>query len=164
MGREDTSGCQGLKSRIAEALRTETESGKNEIRLATLRLIDAAVRDRDVCARGRGDGTGCPDAAVRDVLLTLIEQLDESAAEHDREGRFDDALRERDEIAVIQEFLPAPLEGSALSRAAREVVEDLGASKLTDLGRCVTALKQRYPGRIEPADAGRAVREALSKP
>ncbi|MEZ5997279.1 MAG: hypothetical protein R3B98_01115 [Hyphomonas sp.] len=68
MGREDTSDAMTLKARIANALKSEAESGEGGVRLATLRLIECAVRDRDVCARGRGVGEGCPDADVRRVL------------------------------------------------------------------------------------------------
>ena len=132
------------------------------MRLATLRLIDCAIRDRDVCARGRGEGEGCPDADVRNVLETMVAQREVAAREYDAAGRIEDAIRERDEIEVIQGFLPVPLSGKALDEAVVSIVEDLGASKLKDLGRCMTALKERYPGLIEPALAGKVMRKALS--
>jgi uncharacterized protein len=153
-----------LKARITQALKDESaRDTPDEVRLATLRLIDCAVRDRDVCARGRGDGTGCPDAAVRDVLEIMIEQRLEAANEHEAALRFEEAQRERSEIEIIESFLPVPLEGPALKAAVATIVEDLGASKLKDLGRCMSALKELYPDRIEPAAAGKAVREALTR-
>lgn len=161
MGREDISACMGLKTRILEALKEESAKAPNETRLHTLRLIECAMRDRDVCARGRGDQEGCPDTDVQRVLQTMVAQREASAREHEEEGRIEDAIRERDEIAIIQGFLPQPLAGRALDIAVKQVVEDLGASKLKDLGRCVTALKERYPGQIESASAGKAVRTAL---
>lgn len=163
MGREDVSACMGLKARILQALKDESDSSGDETKRATLRLIECAIRDRDVCARGRGQGTGCPDEDVRRVLETLVAQREASADEHDDEGRIEDAIREREEIAIIQQYLPKPLAGKALEIAVRQVVEDLGATKLTDLGRAVTALKERYPGLIEPASAGKAVRAVLIK-
>jgi uncharacterized protein YqeY len=163
MGREDISFCQGLKARIAQALKEESADPADEIRLSTLRLIEVAVRDRDVCARGRGEREGCPDTDVQRVLQTMVAQREASAREHEEEGRIADAIRERDEIAIIQGFLPQALSGKALEIAVRQVVEDLGASKLKDLGRCVTALRERYPGQIEAASAGKAVRAALSR-
>ncbi len=163
MGREDVSACMGLRARILQALKDESESIGDETKRATLRLIECAIRDRDVCARGRGQGEGCPDEDVRRVLETLVAQREASAREHDEEGRIEDAIRERDEIAVIQQYLPKPLSGKALDIAVKQVVEDLGASKLSDLGRCVTTLKQRYPGLIEAASAGKAVRTVLTK-
>ncbi|MEZ5946578.1 MAG: GatB/YqeY domain-containing protein [Hyphomonas sp.] len=152
-----------LKARIANALKSEIESGKGGVRLATLRLIDCAVRDRDVCARGRGVGEGCPDADVRRVLETMIAQRELSAREHEDGGLIEDAIRERDEIEIIQQFLPELLHGEALETAVEEVVSDLGASKLKDLGRCMSTLKERYPGLIETGEAGKAMRKALSR-
>lgn len=163
MGREDVSACMGLRARILQALRDESDSIGDEAKRATLRLIECAIRDRDVCARGRGQGAGCPDEDVRRVLETLVLQRETSAREHDDEGRIEDAIREREEIAIIKQFLPKPLAGKALEIAVKQIVDDLGASKLTDLGRCVTALKDRYPGLIEAASAGKVVRSALSK-
>jgi len=153
----------GLRARILQALKDESDSAGNETKRATLRLIECAIRDRDVCARGRGQGAGCPDEDVRRVLETLVAQREESAREHDDEGRIEDAIREREEIDIIRTFLPRQLAGKALDIAVKQVVDDLGASKLTDLGRCVTALKERYPGLIEASSAGKAVRTALTK-
>lgn len=161
---DDTIQRGTLKTRIASALKDESaRDTPDEVRLATLRLIDCAVRDRDVCARGRGDGTGCPDGAVRDVLEIMIEQRLESASEHENALRFEEAQRERAEIEIIESFLPVPLEGPALAAAVQTLVDDLGASKLKDLGRCMSALKELYPDRIEPAAAGKAVRDALNR-
>lgn len=163
MGREDVSAYMGLRARILQALKDESDQAGDETRRATLRLIDCAIRDRDICARGRGEGAGCPDEDVRRVLETLVAQREASAREHDNEGRIEDAIREREEIDIIRDFLPRQLSGRALENAVRQVVDDLGASKLTDLGRCVTALKERYPGLIEASSAGRAVRTALTR-
>lgn len=162
MGREDVSACMGLKARILQALKDQSDSIGDETKRATLRLIECAIRDRDVCARGRGHA-GCPDEDVRRVLETLVAQREASAEEHDEEGRIEDAIREREEIAIIQQFLPKPLAGKALDIAVKQVIEDIGATKLTDLGRAVTALKERYPGLIEAASAGKAVRTMLTK-
>jgi hypothetical protein len=152
-----------LKTRIVQALKSETENGASDVELATLRLIECAVRDRDVCARGRGVGEGCPDADVRSVLETMVAQREVSAREHDAAGRIEDAIREREEIEVIQKFLPVPLSGRKLEAAVGEIVADLGASKLKDVGRCMSALKERFPGMIDSGSAGKAVREALSR-
>ncbi len=162
MGREDTTELMTLKARIINALKMELESGESGVRLATLRLIDCAMRDRDVCARGRGVGEGCPDADVRRVLETMVVQREMAAREHEDAGQIEEAIREREEIDVIQQFLPVPLTGRALEQAVSAIVEELGASKLKDLGRCMAELKQRYPGLIESGPAGKAVRKALS--
>jgi uncharacterized protein YqeY len=163
MGREDTSESMSLKARIVQALKSETEKGASDVELATLRLIECAVRDRDVCARGRGVGEGCPDADVRAVLETMVAQREVSAREHDSAGRIEDAIREREEIEVIEKFLPVPLSGAKLNAAVQDIVEDLGASKLKDVGRCMSALKDKFPGMVESGTAGKAVRDALTR-
>lgn len=151
----------GFKARLEEALEAAEAQDVDGIRAATLRLVQCAVRDRDVSARSRGDCEGCPDEAVRQVLATMAAQREVSAREYDEAGRIEDAEREREELAVIEEFLPQPLTGDALETAVNAVVEDLEASKLKDIGRCMSALKTRYPGQIETGSAGKAVRRAL---
>lgn len=161
MGREIISACTGLKTRILEALNEESRQPSSPARLHTLRLIECAIRDRDVSARGRGEGEGCADTDVQRVLQVMVAQREEAARDHLEQGRSGDADREREEIAIIRAFLPQPLSGAALEIAVRQVVEELGAAKLKDLGRCVTQLKERFPGQVEVASAGKAVREAL---
>lgn len=151
----------GIKERLEDALRSAEIEDKDSVRAATLRLVRCAVRDRDVSARTRGDCAGCPEEAVRDVLETMAAQREISAREYDEAGRVEDAMREREELAVIQDFLPQPLTGAALEAAVAKVVEDLEATKLKDVGRCMSELKSRFPGRIDTGAAGKAVKKAL---
>lgn len=119
------------------------------------------MRDRDVTARGEGNCEGCEENEIRKLLETMVAQREVSAREYDESGRIGDAEREREEIETIQSFLPKPLTGDALEAAVSQVIEDLDASKLKDMGRCMTELQNRYPGRIETGAAGKAVRRAL---
>ncbi len=151
----------GLRERLEAALKDCETNAPDSVRAATLRLINCAMRDRDISARSLGQCGGCAEAEVLEVLEMMAGQREVSAAEYDESGRIEDAEREREELAVIREFLPRPLIGEALSEAVQTVVDDLNASRLTDLGRCMSALKARFPGRIEPGEAGRAVRDAL---
>ncbi|MEO0465623.1 MAG: GatB/YqeY domain-containing protein [Pseudomonadota bacterium] len=147
--------------------RIEAEDGHDAaeqavgVRLATLRLIRCAVRDRDASARTRGDCDGCPEQAVTDVLVTMSNQREISAREFEESGRAADAERERAELAVIEEFLPKPLAEAELTDAVRDVVEDLQAGSLKDLGRCMSALKKRHPGKIDSRTAGKVMRDTL---
>lgn len=163
MGQEDTSDLMTMRTRIQKALKSEEKEGTSEVRLATLRLIQCALNDRDVCARERGAGAGCPNAELLSTLEIMVAQREVSAREYDESGRIEEAIREREEIEVIEEFLPKPLSGDALERAIAETLTDLGATKLKDLGRCMSALKQRYPGMIDTSQAGKAVKTALSR-
>ncbi len=150
-----------LKDRLKAALSAAEASDSDSMEAQTLRLIQCAVQDRDVTARGRGDCAGCPEQAVRDVLRMMVAQREETATEYDDAGRLEEAERERAEIEVIKQFLPEPLDGDALEAAVAAVVEDLEASKLKDLGRCMAELKARYPDQLINGAANKAVREAL---
>lgn len=150
-----------LRERLEAALKDSEAHAPDSVRAATLRLINCAMRDRDMSARTHGRCSGCAETELREVLEMMASQREVSAAEYDESGRIEDAEREREELAVIREFLPRPLVGEALNEAVQTVVDDLNASKLTDLGRCMSALKERFPGRIEPGEAGRVVRDAL---
>ncbi|MEM7768158.1 MAG: GatB/YqeY domain-containing protein [Pseudomonadota bacterium] len=153
-----------LRERIDAALNEAENRDPDSVRTQTLRLLVCAIRDRDVSARTRGECDGCPEAAVRDVVETMAVQLRLSADEYEEAGRIEEAERERDELAVIESFLPTPLDSEALETAVLSVVEELEASKLKDVGRCMQALKSRFPGQIDPAHAGKLVRNTLMKP
>lgn len=152
----------GLRELLVNALAEAESKDPAGAEAQTLRLVKCAMTDRDVMARGRGECGGCVDTEVLNLLQTMVSQREVSAAEYDDAGRIADAERERQEIEILAAFLPKPLNGEALETAVNEVVDDLQASKLKDVGRCMTALRQRYPGRIQCSSAGKAVREALS--
>ncbi|MEE9381564.1 MAG: GatB/YqeY domain-containing protein [Hyphomonadaceae bacterium] len=151
----------GLRDRLGLALDAASVDDSASVEIATLRLIQCAVRDRDVLARERGDCNGCDEDALQDILRTMRAQFEESAREFDEAGRIEEAEREREAIEIIQPYLPVVLKGQALELAVQDIVEDLEATRLKDMGRCMTALKHRYPGRIDTGVAGKIVREAL---
>jgi len=149
-----------LKDRLRAALTSAEAIDSDSMEAQTLRLIRCAIEDRDATARGRGDCGGCPETAVRDVLRTMVVQREETAREYDESGRLEEAERERAEIEVIKQYLPAPLDGEALEAAVASVVEDLEATKLKDLGRCMAELKARYPDQLINGAASKAVKKA----
>ena len=151
-----------LKDRLRAALTTAESSDSDSMEAQTLRLIRCAIDDRDATARGRGDCSGCPEAAVREVLRTMVAQREQTAKEYDEAGRLEEAERERAEIEVIIQFLPPPLNGDALEAAVVSVVEDLEATKLKDLGRCMAELRARYPDQLINGGASKAVKKILS--
>jgi len=161
MGEMDKVALDSLRVRICQALKKAESENRSGIRAQTLRLVDCALSDRDVLARSRGACSGCDEAEIKQLLETMVDQRRESAAQYDEAGRIGEAEREREEIEIIAGFLPRPLIGDELARAAAEIVSELKASKLTDIGRCMTALRARYPGQIECGPAGKAVRAAL---
>ena len=112
-------------------------------------------------ARGLGECSGCDNEVILELLETMVAQRERAIKQFDDNGRIAEAEREREEIEIIAEFLPKPLIGEALETAAAAVVSQLRASKLKDVGRCMTALRERYPGQIECGPASKAVRAAI---
>ncbi len=161
MGKLDMIPAPSLKTRLKEALCFAEASDPDGVEAQTLRLVKCAMNDRDIKARGKGQCGGCSDDELLQLFEVMIQQREVSAKEYDDTGRIAEAEREREEIEILSVFLPKPLEGDALKMAVRTVVSDLGAKKLTDKGRCMTALRKRYPGRIECGPAGKAVQKAL---
>ncbi|MEM6652788.1 MAG: GatB/YqeY domain-containing protein [Pseudomonadota bacterium] len=143
------------------AVRQAEAQDANSVEAQTLRLMKCAIDDRDVIARSRGECGGCDNEVILDLLETMAAQREQSIKLYDEAGRIVDAEREREELDIINSFLPKPLAGEALESAVAAVVTELRASKLRDVGRCMTALREKYPGRIECGPASKAVRAAI---
>jgi len=161
MGQMDQTIQITLRNRIDAALSQAESEQPCGVEAQTLRLIKCAMDDRDVIARKRGECSGCDNEVIEDLLETMAEQREKSIKQYDDAGRIADAEREREELEVIMSFLPEPLSGDALQSAAAAIVTELQARKLKDVGRCMTALRKRFPGRIECGPASKAVRAAI---
>ena len=128
---------------------------------STLRLILAALKDRDIAARGKGNADGIGEAEILAMLQSMIKQRGESIALYEQGGRLDLAEREAQEIAVIETYLPAPLDDAESAEAVDQVIQEIGAESLKDMGRTMAALKERYAGRMDFAKVSAAVKERL---
>ncbi|MCR9268536.1 MAG: GatB/YqeY domain-containing protein [Hyphomonadaceae bacterium] len=161
MGQLDQTVQVTLRNRINLALSKAESADTNSVEAQTLRLIKCAMDDRDVIARSRGECSGCDNEVIVDLLETMAAQRETSIKQYDENGRIADAEREREELEIISGFLPKPLAGEALETAAAEVVNQLQARKLKDVGRCMSALREKFPGQIECGPASKAVRAAI---
>lgn len=151
----------GLRGRIAAALK-DAMKARDAARLGTLRLINAAIKDREIALRG-GDGAGeVGDAEVLEILAKMVKQRRESVRAYEEGGRLELAQREEDEIAVIEGFLPRQLDEAETVRAIDEAVAETGATSIRDMGRVMGALKARYAGRMDFGAVGPRVKERLS--
>ena len=132
-------------------------------RLSTLRLVTAAITDRDIAARGEGeDRSGVDDAEILGILAKMVKQRQESARTYEEGGRLDLAERELSEIVVIEEFLPRQLSDEDVSRAIRDAVQEVGAESIRDMGRVMGALKAKYTGQMDFGKVGPMVKDALN--
>lgn len=127
-------------------------------RLSTLRLINAAVKDRDILSRGEGGEAQVPDSEITAILGKLIRQRQESAHAYDEAGRVELAERERAEIEVIREFLPRQLTGAETEAAIEAAVVETSASSIRDVGKVMALLKARHAGQMDFAAVGARVK------
>lgn len=150
-----------LRARITSATR-QAMKNKDATRLSTLRLIGAAIKDRDIAARGEGAETGVGDDEVLAILAKMVKQRQESARTYEEGGRLDLAQQEEAEIAVIEEFLPRQLSDAEIDAAVDEAVAEVGATSIRDMGRVMGVLKARYAGQMDFAAAGPKVKARLA--
>lgn len=149
-----------LREEFNVALKEAMKSG-DEISVATVRLILAALKDRDIAARSKGNIEGVPDDEILVMLHSMIKQRHESMAMYEKGGRQELAQREADEIDVITRFLPAQLGEDETRAAVDAMIAEIDAHNLKDMGRIMGALKQRYAGCMDFAKANVMVRSAL---
>ena len=145
----------------ADLARIEQEDDQS-VEAATLRLVMCAVHDRDADARAHDQCKGCDDSVIQGVLALMVRQREESASKYEDAGRIEMADRERQEIDVIQRYLPEQIQGPALEEVVQCVISELDARGLKDLGRCMTELKTRYSDRLDPIQANRIVKRSLA--
>jgi len=136
---------------------------KDAMRLSTLRLMNAAIKERDIAQRSSGgDENGVSDIEIMALLGKMIKQREDSAEQYENGGRLELAVREQDEIKVIREFLPEPMDDEAVSEAIKAAISGIGASSLKDMGAVMNALKTDYVGRMDFGSVGKQVKELLS--
>jgi uncharacterized protein YqeY len=150
-----------LRAQLATDLLAATESDENSVETATLRLIMCAVHDRDAEARAHDQCAGCDDNVIRDVLALMVRQREESAKRYEDAGRIQMADRENEEAEIIRGYLPEPLAGQELDMVVTDLIDELDARSLKDLGRCMNELKSRFPDQIDTREAGKKVKKAL---
>lgn len=151
----------GLRDSIAERLKAAMKEGDKR-RVSTLRLMAAAIKDRDIAARTGGPDSGVGDPQIVEVLSKMVKQRQESLEIYDKAGRDDLATQEREEIAIIQGFMPKQLTDAEVMDAVRAAVAETGAQSVKDMGKVMAALRSRHAGQMDFAKAGAAVKTALS--
>tara|TARA_B110000977_G_scaffold189172_1_gene258298 strand:+ start:329 stop:748 length:420 start_codon:yes stop_codon:yes gene_type:complete len=131
-------------------------------RLSTLRLVNAAIKDKDIDARAEGNEDGVGDAEVLAILGKMAKQRMESARAYEEGGRLDLAERERSEILVIEEFLPRQLDEAETEAAIDAAVAETGASSFRDMGKVMGVLKAKYTGQMDFGRVGPRIKDRLS--
>jgi uncharacterized protein YqeY len=154
---------QRSKTMMRDKLSNEMKDAmkaKDSRRLSTVRLIQTAIKDRDIANRGAGKDP-VSDEEIMQVLQKMVKQREESAKIYDEAGRAELAAQEREEINVIKSFMPEQLPEDKVRQLCQSVVSETGAHGLRDMGKCMNALKERYPGQMDFAKASGVVKELL---
>ena len=149
-----------LRSELSEALRAAMKAREVHT-VSTVRLILAALKDRDIAARGKGNLEGIGDDEIRLMLQSMIKQRRESIALYEKGGRLELAEQEADEIGIIERFLPTQLGEDEMVAAIASAIAEIDAKSLKDMGRAMAALKQKYAGRMDFAKASAMVKARL---
>jgi len=151
-----------MRDEINAALKPAMKD-KNSNRLSTLRLISAAIKDRDIAARSDGNDARVSDEDVLAILVKMVKQRQESARVYEEGNRLDLSERELSEIVIIEEFLPRQLSAEKTEAVIAQAISDTGAESIRDMGKVMGILKSKYTGQIDFGAAGALVKAALTK-
>lgn len=150
-----------LRNSLNEALKTALKS-QEKCEISTLRLILAALKDRDIAARGDGEGEGIGEDEILEMLNKMVRQRRDSAEVYRGNGRPELADKEEREIEVVRRFLPRPLNDDEMQGAIGDVIGELEARTIEDMGKVMGTLKQRFAGRMDFGKASALVKEQLA--
>lgn len=149
-----------MRERINSELKAAIKA-KDSRRTSTLRLINAAIKDRDIAARGLDKTEGVSDDEILDILAKMVKQRVEAATTYEDAGRAELAEQEREEILIIQDFMPRQLDPAEARTAVEALIGELEAVNLKDMGRVMAELKKRFAGQMDFSKASAIVKELL---
>ena len=150
-----------LRTRISTSLKKAMKEKEAE-RISTLRLINAAIKDKDIAARAEGNDEGVGDDEVLNILGKMTKQRKESARAYEEGGRLDLAESELSEVTIIEEFLPQQLSEEETTKAIDAAIAEIGADSIRDMGKVMGALKSKYTGQMDFGKAGPLVKDRLA--
>jgi len=149
-----------LRQRLSDDLK-EALKAKDARSVSTLRLVLAALKDRDIAARVKGNTTGVYDSEITDMLQKLVAQRRDSIEMYQKGNRADLVQQEEEEIAVIQRYMPKGLTPAEMDEAVAAAMVAVGASTIKDMGKVMARLKEEFAGRMDFAKAGALVKQKL---
>jgi len=150
-----------LRAQLNDAMK-EAMKAKDAKRLATVRLVLAALKDKDIAARSETSRDLLGDDEILGLMAKMIKQREESAAVYRQGGRPELAENEEAEIVIIRGFMPAQMDDAALKNAVAKTIAETGAASIKDMGKVMAVLKERYAGQMDFSKASAATKDALS--
>ena len=150
-----------LREEITAALKDAMKAGDKK-KLSSLRLMQAAIKDKDINSRTEGhDSALTPDSGIAELFAKMVKQRQDSVAAYEQGGRPELAQAEREEIAVIQSFMPKQMNDEEATAAVAEVIKAVGATSVKDMGKVMAELKVRFAGQMDMGKAGGLVKSLL---
>ena len=150
-----------MRERFTQEMKEAMKAGDKR-KLSTVRLIQAALKDKDIEARGTGKGQAS-DEEILALLQKMIKQRQESAGIYEQAGRAELAQQEREEADIIAAFLPKQMDEAEVGAAIQAAIAETGAASLKDMGKVIGALRRQYAGRMDFGKVSALVKEALPK-
>jgi len=149
-----------LREKLSEAMK-EAMKAKETRRLSTVRLIQTAIKDRDIANRGTGKDAATDDEILQ-ILQKMVKQREESAKIYEDNARPELAAQEREEIAVIKSFMPEQISDEKASEIVASVIAEIGAAGMKDMGKVMAILRERYAGQMDFAKASGTIKAQMS--
>jgi uncharacterized protein YqeY len=149
-----------MRDIINEAVKDAMRS-KEKLRLSTLRLINAAIKDKDIALRMEDRPDGVSSSEILQILGKMVKQRQESARAYEEGGRLELAQQELSEIKIIEEFLPRQLNDEDVAKVIEEVISDIGATSIRDMGKVMASLKETYTGQMDFGQVGAKIKSLL---
>jgi uncharacterized protein len=149
----------GLRDTLMDDVKTAMKAGE-KVKLSTIRLIQAAIKDKDIEARGQGKGQ-LTDDDVLSLMQKMVKQRQESITIYTQAGRNELAAGEQAEVEVINAYMPKQMDEAGVKAAVAAVIAETGAAGMKDMGKVVGALKAKYAGQMDFAKASQLVKAAL---
>ncbi len=150
-----------LREQISEAYKKAMKA-KDQKSVSTIRLIQAALKDRDIAARGKGISDGISESEIQEMLTKMVRQRKDSIDLYEQGGRLELAQQEQAEIDVIANFLPKQMSEDDVASAVESIIGELNAQGLKDIGPCMAELKKRHAGSMDFSKASAMVKQKLS--
>jgi uncharacterized protein len=150
-----------LREQFNEQMK-EAMKAKDARRLSTLRMINAALKDKDIANRTETSREGISDDEILGLLAKMIKQREESAEAFEKGGRPEMAANEREEVEIIRSFMPKQMSVDESKAAIQKVIADTGATSMKDMGKIMAALKERHAGQMDFGKASGMVKELLT--
>lgn len=150
-----------LRDKLSNTLK-EAMKSKEQVKVDTIRMVQAAIKHQDIEARAKGNQTGIEDSQVLSLMQNLIKQRRDSIALYEKGNRPDLADKEKAEIKIIEDYLPQQLSADETTAVIKKIIADTGATSIKDMGKIMAELKAKYAGQLDMGQAGGIIKSLLS--